>query len=193
MFDDLYDSLYLDQEHGFAEIHARIRGETKRINVFKLLLKISVPELYQAEVEEAGLRLTRDKLIQDAQAVARFLGTLELPTPVEILARRDQLQKMRIELEEQRNSVLEQLRARPEYVHPLRAEVLTLETKLAEKNRDLLFIKQTFQSYLEMENQLEGRFRQSQTHPGIGLPISLVRTQSVPTLLARDYAGDETT
>lgn len=42
LFGEVYDALYLDQEKGFSEIHARLRGG-KRLDVLKLLTNITIP------------------------------------------------------------------------------------------------------------------------------------------------------
>jgi hypothetical protein len=153
-FYDLYDALYLDQAGGFSEIHARIRGETKRINIFKLLTKTSVPELYELEVDYEGLVQESDKIRHEAEVISRFLGSLEIPTAIELSSRTQDLQSQQTDIQSQWDRLRQQMRARPGYAHPLRDEILALEAQIADRQRDLVYARQTLQSYIELENQL---------------------------------------
>jgi predicted nucleic acid-binding Zn-ribbon protein len=153
-FNDLYDALYIDQERGFSQVHARIRGEAKRKHVFKLLTRMRHPDLYQVEIEEQSLKKQRADLQADFQAVSRFFGSVELPTPVEIQSRIDRLSEQRAETGSQLQNLRLRLRSSPAYANPLREKILDLETLVAEKQRDLSFAKQTLESYVELENQL---------------------------------------
>lgn len=152
-FNDLYDALYIDQERGLSQIHARA-GETKRKHVFKLLTKISLPDLYQVEVEEESLKKKRSDLENDFQAISRFFGSVNLPTPFAIQSQINQLNEQRSELEIQFQDLKLKLRSNPAYVDPLRTEILNLETILAAKQKDSFLTKQTLESYAELENQL---------------------------------------
>lgn len=152
-FEDIYDSLFLDQERGFSEIHARL-SKPKRPNVFKLLTNTVVPDLYSAQLDEMGLRKQLEKLEQEIAAIARFLGDIDLPTPVIIEIRTNELRERRSKLNEQIDRVKRELLARPDYSSPLRTELLTLESALDEKQHDLRFARQTLQDYVELENQL---------------------------------------
>ncbi|CAG1015812.1 hypothetical protein ANRL4_05603 [Anaerolineae bacterium] len=153
-FYDLYDALYLDQTGGFSEIHARIRGETKRINIFKLLTKTSVPELYELEVDYESLILESDKIKHEADVISRFLGSLEIPSAIELSSRVQELQRQQTDIQSQRDRIRQQMRARTGHANPLREEVLALEAQIAGKGRDFVHARQTLQSYAELENQL---------------------------------------
>jgi len=152
-FNDLYDALYIDQERGFSQVHARI-SETKRKHIFKLLTRMRHPDLYQVEIEEESLKKQRADLEADFQAVSRFFGSVKLPTPIEIQSRIDRLSEQRAEIGAQLQNLRLQLRSSPAYANPLREEILDLETLVAGKQRDLSFTKQTLESYIELENQL---------------------------------------
>jgi hypothetical protein len=152
-FEDIYDSLYLDQEKGFSEIHARL-SKPKRPNVFKLLTNTVVPDLYSAQLDELSLKKQLEKLEQEIAAIARFLGDIDLPTPVIIEAKANDLRDRRLELNAQIDEVKHALRARPDYPSPLRTQVLALESALDEKQQELRFARQTLQDYVELENQL---------------------------------------
>ena len=152
-FEDIYDSLYLDQEKGFSEIHARL-SKPKRPNVFKLLTNTVVPDLYSAQLDEIGLKKQLEKLEQEIAAIARFLGDIDLPTPIIIEARANALRDRKLELSVQMDEVKHELRARPDYSNPLRDQLLALESALEDKQHELRFARQTLQDYVELENQL---------------------------------------
>jgi hypothetical protein len=153
-FNDLFDGLYIDQEVGFSRIYERIRTGAKRRNVFKLLTGISNPDLFAVGIEEGILRKRHDSVKQDLDSIASFLGTIQLPTIIEIDSEEVELEKRKEVLTSQLNGLREQLRARPDYANPLRNEVLALDAKVASKQRDILFTQQSIRSYIELENQL---------------------------------------
>lgn len=152
-FNDLYDGIYLDQIKGFSEIHARLT-ETKRENVFKILTNIFIPDLYTVLLEEASLKIRRDTLRTDFGAVERFLGSVELPTPIEIESRINDLQQESVNVKTQIDFIRKQLRSSPDYSAPLREAVLALEAGIDEKQKDILYTQQTLHSYADLENQL---------------------------------------
>lgn len=153
-FSDLYDTLYIDQERGFSEIYARIRGKEKRKNIFKFLTKTIHQDLYECEVEEKSLKRKESELKEAFQAVAKFLGSVSLPTFIEIQSKIDKLRIERVEVDKQLRNLKLQIRSNPAYVVPLREEVLQLENDVAEKQRELFLIQQTITAYAELENQL---------------------------------------
>ncbi len=153
LFGEVYDALYLDQEKGFSEIHARLRGG-KRLDVFKLLTNITVPDLYGITLEENSLKKQRSDLQSEFQAIERFLGNVQLPTQIELTSRLINLNDKRHQLAFELSNIKNQVRSRPNYSHPLRDEIVSMESLLTDKQKDLHFTQQTLNSYYELENQL---------------------------------------
>lgn len=152
-FEDVYDILYLDQAVGFSKIHARL-SNSQRINVFKLLAKISTPKIYQLLLDIESLKRRKQALHDDFDAIERFFGEMKLMMPREIQLKTEELIQQKTTFNSSLEEVRRQLRADPDYADPARAEILQLEQMLDQHIQEQYYAMQTLNDYITLENSL---------------------------------------
>ncbi len=152
-FNDVYDSLHIDQAKGFSKIQANL-SDKDRAPLFKLLTGISAPNFYDTLVKEDELLKRRKEGEQEIEYLNRFLGEVEILHPSEINARLRQIDEEYLQIENQLATIQQHIQASSSYANPLRDEVVSLEETVANQKQELYFSTQTLQSYRELDNQL---------------------------------------
>lgn len=105
-------------------------------------------------MKKIALKNDASDLQSEFQAIERFLGNVQLPTQIELTSRLINLNDKRHQLAFELSNIKNQVRSRPNYSHPLRDEIVSMESLLTDKQKDLHFTQQTLNSYYELENQL---------------------------------------